>query len=668
MLDRLTRRAANLTCLFIAALLIGLHPDMTATLRVLCTLALVVGWLAAGAPRPWVVGVWTAVAILAPAPLRLLAGREGPVLDLFWMAGLTASLLRLGTWHGWSLQGWMRAGAVAWALTLVLAWPVLAARELSFSPQLMLDFGSVNAWTGWTAPHVVSWIAFVSWTHLLGLLWLDWLAGRFADQPDRAARILHPIWLATTVASAVAIYQGVVDMETLNTALWAGDRRAPGTMLDANAFGFCAALAGPSALLALRTRAWVHAVPIAAAVTVVNLTGLWMSGSRTAALCGVIACGAAVAALWRAGTHHRVIAVASAAAVVAAVVIMVSPAAGPARRLFERPEGTTGGLASAIFLRGAYGQVAHEMIRDYPLTGVGIGMFPHAAADYWRRDADEALPFDHAQNWWRHQAAELGLLGALPLFAWSAWLAWQVLAGARRGAVFTQTVVRGALLAIGIVSIVQFPTQTPAVLLWFFVFVAWLPQVVGARPEPTASTPRWAVAVTAMTVGLAVAYAAGHLLLARGPLAVVERARTFARPYVIGAYPAEPFEEGGVFHWTTDEARFIWQAQRPTFMIRLWASHPDIEQRPVRVTMTTPCGRLFERQVDTHVPIALVVTLPPGVTTLDVTVGVSRTWRPAAAGLGSDTRALGIAVSADSIDGQEPSDVTARLAWPVCGL
>lgn len=638
--DSLTKRAASLSALLLAAGLIGLHPDMTSTLRVASTLAFAIGWLAARAPTPWVLGAWVAVALLAPAPLRLIAGREGPVLDVFWMAGLTASLLRVSGWDGWALTGWTRVFAAGWALTLVLGWPVLVLRELAFTPGLMFDLGAINAWTGWSAPHVASWIAFVSLTQLLGLLWLDWMAARRASHPDRPPRVLHPLWIAATAASLVAIYQGVVDLEALNTGFWAERGRASGTLLDANAYGVCAVLAAVSAMAVLPG---TRPLALPAVVVAINVAGLWMSGSRAALVTAVVVAGAAGLALWRTGLNRRVLAGAAAVTAIAAVVVMASGASGPLRRLFDRGEGTTGGFASVALQRGPYGQAAGRMIADYPLTGVGIGAYPHLAADYYRIEADDELAFDNAQNWWRHALAEMGILGAWPLMAWSLWLAWQVLAGrSRREHRLAATLVRGALLGIGLGSLFQVQTQPPVVLLWFFVFVAWLPHLLTGTPG---APPRPGPAIAAV---LAIAYATGHLALARGPLAVAERARTFHRAYIVGAYGVERSEDGEYYRWTGEQARIVWPLDSRWFRMSVWASHPDIAGNPVTVTIATRCQTLVERRLDTPSPVTLELAVAEGQTSLDLTIRVSRTWQPSAYGE-ADARRLGVAFTADTV-------------------
>ena len=90
--ERLSKRAVIISAVAITALQIGIHPDMTPGLRLLCTLSAAAGWLAGGSPRAQVQVAWVVAGVLAPALLRLAAGREGTVLDGFWMAGLTASL------------------------------------------------------------------------------------------------------------------------------------------------------------------------------------------------------------------------------------------------------------------------------------------------------------------------------------------------------------------------------------------------------------------------------------------------------------------------------------------------------------------------------------------------------------------------------------------------
>src|SRR6266540_6192204 len=92
--ERASRLALVASVAVITAFQLAFHPDLTPALQraglAMFVAGLLVGRLASG----WGVGIWVVAAPLAPALLRLLTGREGPVLDLIWMAGLAGALLR----------------------------------------------------------------------------------------------------------------------------------------------------------------------------------------------------------------------------------------------------------------------------------------------------------------------------------------------------------------------------------------------------------------------------------------------------------------------------------------------------------------------------------------------------------------------------------------------
>jgi hypothetical protein len=285
------------------------------------------------------------------------------------------------------------------------------------------------------------------------------------------------------------------------------------------------------------------------------------------------------------------------------------------------------------------------MIRDYPFTGVGPGAYRYLAPDYWRAIDDSRLEPDNAQNWWRHQAAELGLIGGVLVLLWSLLVAWQMTQRARAPQVLAAWTVRGLLAGIAASSLVGMPTQSPVVLLWFFFLVAWLAAVT-APPGPVArARPAWIrngwIAATILAIG----YAGGELLLARGSLDVAERARRFGREHVAGAYAIEESPDGRPFRWTDDESRFVLPVRGRSLIVRLWAQHPDIAQMPVVVAIEGACGVVFRGELHTSRPISVGIAVPEDVATVDAVIKVSRTWQPAVSG--GDTRTLGVAVITD---------------------
>src|SRR3954452_12200946 len=476
-LDRLSKAAVALSILLIIALQMALHPDMTWLLRALTSFSLIFGWLSGRMAGQRSHTVWLIIAPLAPAAVLAVAGREGPVVELVWIAGLTGALLRTISWSKWAIPDGWKPLVGGWALTVCLAWPVIVGREAGFSFDGLFDAGKLVSYYGQvTAPQAIGWTLHVALTQLLALLWLDLLCALFRRQPEQTPSVVHGLWIGATLASVVAVYQGAVDLSFLSTANWIAQRRATGTLLDANAYGMCAILAGPMAFVALRATRRKQATTIATLILIVNVIGMWMSGSRTALLAGIAGMIAVGLVAWSTSTRvtRRVLPITAAAvAVLAAAVLFAGRPAGPIGRLCDLPQGASSRLTE-LWTRGGYGTAAMMMIREHPLAGVGLGAYHVLVPDY-RVFVHQTMPIDNAQNWWRHQAAELGVLGGAMLFAWSGVLIWKTMAGRTApGQAFTATAVRGLLVGLGLCSLLGMPTQSPLVLLWFMLLVAWL--------------------------------------------------------------------------------------------------------------------------------------------------------------------------------------------------
>jgi hypothetical protein len=647
---------------------------MTWLLRGLTVVALVSGWFAFAFrfPPAGQTIFWLFAAAIAPAPLRLLAGREGPVLDIVWMAGLAGSLLRTMQWSRWTMPFPWNLLIGGWTLALSLSWPVLVAREIGFRAPGFHDAGAINSWSLLSAPYAAVWILYVVLAQLIGALWFEWARDKATQL--RSPILLNGLWAGATAASIVAVLQGTIDIGLLSTEFWASRLRATGTMLDANAYGICAALAAPIGFLGMRALA-PHRPAAAIAVFAVNLAGMWLSGSRTAALvCGGVGTGALFIGLWRerrsARSSSQPLGMWIAGGLVVLAVVLIAGTASPIRRALDIPPGRAG--LAKLWNRDGYGPIALQMTREYPLTGVGAGSYRILAPDYWRAMANDALPLDNAQNWWRHQIAELGVFGGALIIGFSVLVGWHVLAGREAGRdVASATTVRGLLLGLGATSFFGMPTQNPLVLYWFFGLVAWfawlVPDPARRRPSTSLETREtrpgervaWIVACA-----FAIAYAAGHLMLAAGSLNVVQRAQRGQRDYIIGAYPAEPLPGANEFRWTTKEARFIWAVKSRFMAVRFWAHHPDVAAQPVHVTLTSPCGVLFDEDLSSDTSMSVGMALPEGQRTLEATLRVSRTWTPG----GGDDRQLGVGIVADFSN--DPAFATTQLRavkLPGCG-
>jgi hypothetical protein len=526
---------------------------------------------------------------------------------------------------------------------LSLAWPVLVTREIGGSIAGFYDFGAVNSSSLLSAPQSAAWTQYVVLTQLLGALWLERAREAWTDLHLRM-KVLDGLWMGATCASLVAIVQGVVDLGFLSSPFWEAERRATGTLLDANSYGMCAALAAPIGFLGMRSLA--PKVPAAAVVVfLVNIAGLWLSGSRTALLTGGIGAGSLIVGLWserRTGSSTPTPPAVWISTGVLAVIalLLVAGTANPIQRALDIPRGRAG--LAELWNRGGYGPIALEMTREYPLTGVGAGGYRVLAPDYWRAMANDTLPLDNAQNWWRHQIAELGVFGGALIIIFSVLLGWRVLTSRPFVDGAARTTVRGVLLGLGATSLFGMPTQNPLVLCWFFGLVACvsrlLPDPADRDERPGNMRVAWVVACA-----FAIAYAVGHVVLAAGPLNVVQRAQRAHRDYVKGAHGLESLPNANQFQWTGQESRFFWAARSRFMVVRFWAHHPDIAVRPVHVTLSGPCGVLFDEDLTSDASMSLGMALPDSMSTLEATVRVSRTWTPGE----GDARQLGVGIVAD---------------------
>ena len=210
------------------------------------TVALVaaVGAYAAGRRHPdRTAGTVMAVGYLVPAIFFLLHGHFRLWYLTPWKCALVGAMgatLQVK----WQWPERFRFAFVAWALAVALTWPIVALRELDWTPSLLW----VRPATPSSAVHNVAttavWIAQIAQIHLLGLLWVDWAFGRFApNAADRFERlIVRPLFGSAFVAALLAVYQGFVDLRFLSLGTWADIGRAAGALADANPSGALTAL------------------------------------------------------------------------------------------------------------------------------------------------------------------------------------------------------------------------------------------------------------------------------------------------------------------------------------------------------------------------------------------------------------------------------------------
>ena len=596
-------------------------------------------------------GGLVAFGFVAAGAASLAVGRFAWYYVIVWLACVLVGMLVRPDLR-WRIPPPWRLPLIGWALVLAVSWPIAVLRELDFSLALLDDYGWLNPGVQMPPPIVVLWIVDVVVVQLVGILWFDWLCGAYtSERRQRFERqILLPMGGAVLVACLVGWYQGLVDINWVSGGPWPGLGRATGTLGDANVFGMVAAMWAPLFLaggLAVGPRLGTRtAMGLGVIGLLIASGGVWMSGSRTAFLALAVGVTLVVAPASRRlasrDTQPLPLVLGATALLVflafAALVFVSSTGPGDRIREMVPPPSVEGaqGLLRTLWNRGSYGPAAHVMIRDHPFVGVGVGTF-HPLVGQYARSPGLNLAFDNAQNWYRHQLAELGLVGSIPWIFWVILFAWFLLRthgdGAQR---FPAAVAKGALVALGIASLLGVPAQSPAVALTFWTFAFWYIQLAGG-PPPYAVTPRPAVnswvgwTVVLMLVAV---HAAGTLHAARGDLGVPYRSTRWQWPYAYGIENAGNVGLADDHRPTGKRAMFNIpeprREDRDALRLKLsaWLEHPDAPSRPVKAKIWT-YGRelVLDAAAWDGSRITRYVELVGGDRSVVVETWVERTWR-----------------------------------------
>ena len=659
-MDRLTRLVVIISALTALALQVDLGARGWPPLRMATPAIFVAAWILARlAPRVARAIVLAAASVFPVVVFVTTGGFEAAHLALW-----TAALLGLATgragFGGWSLPPAWRLTLGAWALAVAAVWPVIAWREIDFSPALLDSYHVGVTAIGVAPPIEVLWIAHIAALHLSGLLWLDALFHDWRRGERRAFErdVAWPLAAGAVAGALFGIYQMFGHLDVLSAGTFAADGRASGGMLDANAFGMIAAIWAPGVVELARGRSWAIRGP-AYAMAAVLAAGVWASGSRTAIAALVIGAACFVIAIARERPKWALAGAASVAAIILLVVGLVrvsgahASTVGPVPRFKAMLAGTsTDAFVAEMWNRNGYGAMATRMIRDWPATGVGVGVFNTLVIDYSKRFFHR-LPPDNAQSWPRHQVAEFGLLGSL---GWIVWIVLFLRLLVRRGDPGTR-VSRGALMGIlaglGLASLAGMPTQNDFVLVMFWATVFWFALVSGVaapRPPQALGGRAWLA-----PVALAAVFVAATAWVAATGLRLPARAMRADWDFAYGLAAPEPLPDGSTFRWT--EAHAVWVASydQPLVRVTYWVHHPDVATRPVHVRIGDESGRLVDEwlhdtashtvyvRIDGWAP-AQAVGSDAGARRLMLEAWVDRTWRPSLTG-GTDTRDLGVGIS-----------------------
>ncbi len=281
--------------------------------------------------------------------------------------------------------------------------------------------------------------------------------------------------------------------------------------------------------------------------------------------------------------------------------------------------------------RNGYGAASVALIAEHPWAGIGPGAFNIVILDFALSAIGVYLPPDNAQNWWRHQWAELGPAGAVAGLACSflaVLTAWRLRQRPDKGWALP-------ILGLGLMSCVSSPVQHPFIQVLVGVLLGGA--VVAARPdqpgEPPPRAPAWAW-------GPAIWIVAG---LCASTLAVegwrslrpAYRAVRYQFPFNYGFGDATPTAAGDA-RWAASRAVGVFAAGGRALALHVTVP-PDVAARgPVQVTLSDRQGPVCGQALGDGAVLDCRITVPQDQWTLvQIDVG-----RPLARGTGTAKAAM----------------------------
>ena len=562
-----------------------------------------------------------APAYLAPILIFENIGRYHSTFSAVVLAPLLGAIAPDFIRGAWRIPAQWRAALVCWMGVVCVTTPIVVARTVDFHLELLSRGRSPFEALGGFPLITAAWVVHSSLLLVVGALWFDWLRGQDRAYVERW--IVAPLSVGAGALVLVLLWQMFVDITFLNPTVYAHLRRAGGTVMDANAAGAIAAWWVGAALFvavaASGARRWLW-LSIAAVLWI----AVWATGSRTAfGLAGLatVIGSTALFGAQRATSSRTVVRVAGAVMIGGLGLLLLAQlpmvAAGPMARLRAMlPSRDLAGMqavASELWNRNGYGTVATNVINAYPAFGIGIGTFHDIATEYAPK-----LPPDNAQNWFRHQIAETGVVGSLGWIVLFALMAWWLIRRPSTESTRRARPLLGALVGFVAISLLGVPGQDLLVALTLWTFAAWYFHVSGwpddasAKVEGTRPAAPGRVAWTLALVVIAVS-AVGTYVAATGRLRTPARIQRMGGEYMYGFSWPEADPQGGEFRWARTNATAIVVTSSRTLELTLRTNRPDLNDKPLHVRAWVDGRRVVDTTLTSaNNSVTHIVTIPAG--------------------------------------------------------
>jgi len=232
--------------------------------------------------------------------------------------------------------------------------------------------------------------------------------------------------------------------------------------------------------------------------------------------------------------------------------------------------------------------VASSMIKDYPLTGVGLGNFIIEMPNYSKQMGIPYRFTDSAENYFYQGGAELGLIGLL-LFLWLFAVVFShIVKHVRdiskndRDKYILYGIVAGTL-SLFVNFIVHSYIGSFEIKYFFWLLVALIFTYLPKAPEETKEKAKSRFKYKILAASLIVLFSVIHLWNSTHSLSIGKRHENVGWDQSFGFYQVEEDYQGFTFQWAKKTAGLCEKILGSPMIIPVRASHPDVERIPVQV-------------------------------------------------------------------------------------
>jgi len=513
-------------------------------------------------------------------------------------------------------------------------------------------------------------VIFFALNYLTGLAFFFILVSTPRSKPV-LDRILSTFCLSVLISLCFALYQHLANLEFGNNPKSISEGMINGTFKDALSFGAFISIMTPLALAAFFYFRWRGKV-LASAILGLSAYLIFFAGSKSgliALICSLTVL--AILALVRTVRliRARKVRVKKALSFAAAFVLIIMAVTGAllalkvdirkavtAKRLNIYVKYGLSGLSPyGRTLRDNNWKVASYMIRDYPLSGVGIGGYIIEAPTYSREHKTNIIVAESAENYFLQIGSELGIIGLLLVFwiSWElarqAWLTYKRMSDNDRHIYILMGVIAGIIAYL--VNLQAHTYIGSYEIKYTFWLLAGMIFCLGRMAEAENKAISFGKSFKVISLVLILLYSGVHLWNSTHSLSLKTRIEQIGLKQDFGFYQPEKTNDGRPFRWSGKNAGLTRTIDKPVLEILLLASHPDILQNPVRLKVFIVkdlfkkkklLGEIFlTRNIwQTH---ELDVSKDVGQEVI-LLFEVSRTWNPRKALGTPDPRNLGIAL------------------------